>query len=248
VTHPVVGVGERALGSVLDSLHLSGGIGPGMVAAKRVAKKDFVLGKSMALRRQDLERLGGFTAVCDVLAEDYVLGRLITGRLGKRVVMARGVVRNVSIGRRVGAFLDRYARWSVMHRKAVGPFAYACELLLTPTLLALAAFVARPCARAGALLLGACVLRAALDDAAAVALRGHGFSPWALCAVPLKELLVGAAWLHGLFRDTVVWRSNRLVVLPGTRLRPVSVRSADRAHAAGAVARAGEADLLEDAV
>ena len=56
---------------------MTSSIGPGMVGAQRVSGKDFVVGKSMAMWRRDLERMGGFEAVCDVLAEDYVLGRRV---------------------------------------------------------------------------------------------------------------------------------------------------------------------------
>src|SRR5512138_1576500 len=89
VTHPVAGLGERRLGSLFDNLHLAGAVAPGMVASKRLAGQDIVVGKSMALRRGDVAALGGFEAVKDVLAEDWVIGRWVGTRLGKRVVLAR---------------------------------------------------------------------------------------------------------------------------------------------------------------
>jgi hypothetical protein len=38
--------------------------------------------------------------------------------------------------------------------------------------------------------------------------------------IPLKELLAGAAWLHGLGSHTIVWRSTRLRVGRGSALSP----------------------------
>jgi ceramide glucosyltransferase len=85
VTHPLAGNGHRSLGALLDNLHLGGTIAPGMVCAQRVLKKALVVGKSMALWRRDLELLGGFASVANVLAEDHVLGnRLVTPAGGGR--------------------------------------------------------------------------------------------------------------------------------------------------------------------
>lgn len=58
VTHPVAGMGERSFGSLLDNLHLGASAAAGMIAAKRLAGQDIVVGKSMALRREDVDALG----------------------------------------------------------------------------------------------------------------------------------------------------------------------------------------------
>ena len=62
--------------------------------------------------------------------------------------------------------------------------------------------------------------RALLDGAAGSALRPGGFRPAQLLLVPVKDVLLGFAWLEGFFRRTVDWRGTRLRVLPGTRLAP----------------------------
>jgi ceramide glucosyltransferase len=229
VTHPLVGEGEegrprhqRRLGSVLDNLHLSGGITPGVVAAKCLCGTDYVVGKSMAMRRSDLEALGGFTAVKDVLAEDFVLGRLIAGRLGKRVALARSPVRCVSARRSMGGFLRRYARWSVMQRQCAGFLPYGGLLLLNPTLLAAAALALHPGKLAAAAVALVAVARAAQCQLAARLLGRRGFAARALVAGPLKDLLVGGAWLYGLMFRTIEWRSHRLLVLRGSVLEPAA--------------------------
>lgn len=218
VTHPIVGVGEARLGSLMDHLHLAGSVAPGVVAAKRLAGRDIVVGKSMGLRRKDLEAMGGFEAVKDVLAEDYVMGLMIAGVLGKRVAVGRRPIQNVSERRTLSEFTARYRRWSVLQRQAVGPVVYLAQALLNPVLLAsLGAAVART-APALAGLTATCVLKAALDGAAARALRPGGFRARQLALVPAKDLVFGAAWAWGLFRRDVAWRGARLVVQRGTRI------------------------------
>ena len=62
VTHLLAGEGEAEsdarLGAIADNLHITGVITPGVVAAKLLADKDYVIGKSMAMRRADLDGAG----------------------------------------------------------------------------------------------------------------------------------------------------------------------------------------------
>ncbi len=218
VTHPIVGVGEARVGSVMDHLHLAGSIAPGVVGAKRIACRDFVVGKSMALRRRDLEAMGGFEAVKDVLAEDWAMGVRVGRVLGKRVAVAHRPVQNVSAGRTLREFADRYRRWGVIQRQAVGRLAYGAMALQNPVLLAAVAAAVHPSASSAAWLLGTCAAKTALDGAAARALRPGGFRLRQLLLVPAKDLVFATAWAYGLFRRDVAWRGTRLLVGSGTRI------------------------------
>jgi ceramide glucosyltransferase len=217
VSHLLVGVGEARLGSLMDHLHLAGAVAPGVVAAKRLVGRDIVVGKSMALRRRDLGEMGGFEAVKDVLAEDYVMGLMVSGVLGKRVAIGRRPVQNVSERRTLAQFAARYSRWSVLQRQAVGPVIYASSALLNPVLLAAAAVAVgrTPSALAG--FAAACALKTLLDGAAARILR-PAFRFRQLALVPLKDLLFGLAWAYGLVSREVEWRGTRLRVRRGTRI------------------------------
>jgi ceramide glucosyltransferase len=223
VTHPLVGDGETEadarLGAIADNLHLTGVITPSVVAAKVLADKDYVIGKSMALRRADLRALGGFESVRNVLAEDFVIGRAVADRLGKRVVLGRSIVKCVSVRRPLGGFTRRYARWNVMQHQCAGLVAYVGLLLENPTLLATAAAVVEPGGPTIALLLACAANRMATDALAGRLLRGRGFGLRALAVGAVKDLLSGAAWAYGLVSRSIEWRSNRLVVLSGSRLR-----------------------------
>jgi ceramide glucosyltransferase len=228
VTHPLVGDGEtRAgarLGSMADNLHLSGVITPSIVTAKLFGK-DYVVGKSMAMRRADLQALGGFASVKDVLAEDFVLGRAVTGRLHKRIVLGRSAVSCVSERRSLGGFVHRYARWSVMQHQCAGHLAYGALLLLNPVLLATVAVLIEPSRLTGVIGALAAASRLASDAAAGWLLRGRRFRMRTLLVGPLADLLAGAAWAHGLFSRSIEWRSTRLTVLRGSRLQVRPLRS-----------------------
>jgi ceramide glucosyltransferase len=244
VTHPFVGGPGDALGSLFDCLHLAGAIAPGVIAARRVAGVDIVVGKSMAFRRADLAALGGFDAVKDVLAEDFVLGRLVAQRLGKKVALGRVPVLNVSRRASAATFFARYLRWSVIHRKTAGTPAYLCELFLNPILAATLAVALNPSLMTLAALAAVSLAKIGIDATTTHILfsalrprpeaRGprpfpRGPRPEALLLIPAKDLLIGLAWARAIFSDTVDWRGHKLRVLPGTRLALPQERPASSA-------------------
>lgn len=220
VTNAMAGVGERTMGALIENLQLGAGTGPSMIAAKVLADRDIVVGKSMAFRRADLAALGGFEAFKDLLAEDYVMGRRISRELGKRVEVARQVVLNVAARRTLGDFVRRYARWGVIQRQMVGTLVYSLQIFLNPFGLATLAMLAVPSAWSLALWSAVGLLRIGLDLSTLRCLRPRE-DGWGLAVMaPLKDLLMLLAWGIGLVQSQVVWRGNRLRVLEGTRLEP----------------------------
>ena len=233
VTHPVGGVGEISLGSTLENLHAASAVGPATIAVKRLTGRDVVVGKSMALRREDLVALGGFESVRNVLAEDYVLGVNVARKLGKRVAIGSVAIPAVSERRDVSGFVARYGRWCVMQRKIAGTPVYAMQALLYPLPFALIglAFAPGPAALAAATLVW--LAKALLDGSTARILRGHGFGVRVLWLSPMKDLLFLVAFLWAFGENTVQWRGNRLLVLRGSRLERIRDAADDGALALG---------------
>jgi ceramide glucosyltransferase len=218
VSHPVAGSGEKSAGAFLDNSTLCGAIAAGIVSARRIARQDLVVGKSMAFRRKDLEAMGGFVRLKDVLAEDFLSGRIVTQELGRKVALCGTPVFNVGRTQCVKAFFSRYLRWSVMQRKAVGNSAYSAQVMLHPVALGLAAFAAMPGRWTALGFAGIWIARSGLHESAARALRGRGYGLRAFGA-PAGDLVVATAWFCGLFKNGIEWRGNRLTVDEGTVLR-----------------------------
>jgi ceramide glucosyltransferase len=229
VTHPVTGLGEQTFGSLLDNLHLASSAAAGMIAAKRFANQDIVVGKSMALRREDVDALGGFFSVKDVLAEDYVIGQWVTRKLGRTVVVARTPVFNVSLKKSVDAFFQRYLRWSVIHRTAVSSGTYLAQALLNPAPLALLGALLAPSAFTAMVAMAVGLGKVAVDLATFRALRPEPVAWSVASAVLVKDALLFAAWCNGVLCRTVNWRGTKLRVMPGTRLAPVHAPAAAQA-------------------
>jgi ceramide glucosyltransferase len=120
VSHLVRGTGGRSLGALFENGHLNGYILGAVAAAALMFRQPLVIGKSMLLRRHDLEAVGGLEAVKDYLAEDYRLGRLLHDR-GRRVVVSGVPVDTVNVRRRVPDFVRRHIRWNRMRISIAGP-------------------------------------------------------------------------------------------------------------------------------
>ena len=230
VTHPIGGAGQRSLGAFLDNVHLASTVATGMVAADRLARKPLVVGKSMALWRKDLELLGGFESVANVLAEDHALGNRIRRELRAGVAVSSLPVWNVAVEKSVGHFFRRYLRWSVIHRTALSFPVYVAESLLNPIPLAVIGFALRPTPGAAATLAVCAVLKPTLDAVAFSRLGRELFSWRAFGVVWVKDLLLFVTWVHGLFARTVDWRGNRLRVRAGSSLVPLARTSRSRSR------------------
>ncbi len=228
ISHPVSGIGEQTLGSLMDNLYQCTSAGAGQIAAKQAADQDIVVGKSMAMRREDVEALGGFYSVRNVLAEDYVIGRWMTRRLGRRAVVARSPVYNVSQKKSVLAFFKRYVRWSIIHHTCIPTPVYLAQSLLNPLPWALLGALLSPSALAFGVLGTVAVAKLLHDVTVFNALRPGQPASWmTVPAVLLKDVLLFVAWTNGLFARSVDWRGNKLRVLAGSRLVPPAPAGAE---------------------
>ena len=209
VTNVFVGTGGGTLGGDLECVQLTGFCAGG-AALPTMLGDAAVVGKSMLLSRSVFESLGGFARVADVLAEDFVIGKMFQ-HAGYRVVIARTVLENIVGGLPFGAFFDRQLRWSML-RLRLRPAAFVLEPLTSPLAMlpfAWAVFGAFSLAWMVALLL-------VRDVVPWLALHGTRDVTKPLSLSVARDLAALAVWLATPFRRHVSWRGCRLRVGRGT--------------------------------
>jgi ceramide glucosyltransferase len=233
VTHLVRGVGAKTLGARLESQHLNSFILPSVCLLDRVFSLPCVVGKSMLLRRSDLEAMGGLRGVKDYLAEDYVLGERFR-KAGRKVVVSSSPVNTVNVYRTVRQFLSRHARWNRMRFSVAGP-AYFAELLTNPAGLSLLLIGATGGDAAALRIAGMVVAAKAGMDLGLFLLLGDRASARWVFLGPLRDLMAFGLWFSAFFSREVEWRGRTLRIAKGSRLVPVGETPVLEPEAEGAV-------------
>jgi ceramide glucosyltransferase len=200
------GEGSQSLSSTLGALHINHYFLPGALLARAIGRQD-CLGATMALHRQTLERIGGFPALVNHLADDNVLGRLVQ-RLGLRVALANTIPATTVGETTLRALWRHELRWARTIR-ALAPLPFAASVLQYPLAWAALAVLLAGAAPwslawfAAAWGLGAAAARG-IDRALALANR----TP--LWLLPLRELMSVAVMAASYAGRRVDWRGHTL--------------------------------------
>jgi ceramide glucosyltransferase len=218
VSSVIAGSGERSLGAALENAQLGASVAPAVVTAHLVCGRAITVGKSMAMRRRDLERVGGWESVGGVLAEDDVLGQRFHA-LGYGVELCLTPVHNRNVHGTVLSCVERHARWARL-RRGLAPTGFALEPLLQPLAIASVVWLLSPTPLAAQL----CAFALALQVTGALLchtlLRAR--HPLLLAALePARAAAAAASWLLAVASRKVSWRGNVFLVGAGSRLVPL---------------------------
>ena len=213
------GLAAPTVGSRLESLGISSDFCAGVLAAKKLeGGLRFGLGSTMAFRRGDLQRIGGFESFADYLADDYELGKRIS-ELGLDVHLSDVIVETFLPAYGVHGYLAHQLRWSRGMRDS-RPGGYF-GLVFTFGLLwaALCIVTAGGAGWAWALFAITVLLRfllaAGMDNR--VLRSGQFFrNCWLL---PLRDFAAAAVWLASFAGNTVSWRGDRFILKDGKLTR-----------------------------
>ena len=203
-TCPYRAVPGRSFWSTLEAVGLNTEFIGGVLVARMLDGMKFALGPTIAARRATLAAIGGFDAVKDFLAEDFVMGKLAAEH-GYGVILSSYVIEHRIGAQPFGANL-RTACAGTAARAVPARWGYVGQVFTNPLPLALLLWVARP------------------DrwppwpphPAARRRRLGHRRTRLArpadrpsLFLVPLQDLLSFFMWLAGFFGNTILWRGRK---------------------------------------
>jgi ceramide glucosyltransferase len=198
------GRGDAGFWSRLGAAGLSWQFLPGAVFGTALKLARPCMGSTIALHRATLDRIGGFPAFADKLADDFAIGEAVHA-LGLAVAIPPMLVVHGSAERSFGELWRHELRWGATVRDVV-PVAYAMGVIGIPLPLALLGLLIHP--TAGAIIaLAALIIRLTL---AATSHRIAGAQTAPLWWLPMRDCLTLGVFIASLFVRRVDWRGTAL--------------------------------------
>lgn len=219
---------QPGLGATLAAMFVNEWFFPAVLVGARLQPLRHAFGATIACRRRTLAAIGGFEAVADYLADDYMLGSLMS-QGGRRVVLSPYLVENAGADRDLASLFFRELRWTRTFR-IVRPLSYfmsgITHGLPLSLLFLLSSGVSDLALTLGAVHLG---LRGAGGRVVYWAL-GLPVPRGRLWLLPLRDSLSFLTWLLSFLGQSVRWNGRRLRVDVDGKLHPLPEAASSPPH------------------
>jgi ceramide glucosyltransferase len=214
VTCAYKGVSTGGVWSDLGAMHVNFGFLPSALLGEAIGWGGGCFGATLVLRREVLDRIGGFGRLRDELADDHRLGSAIR-ELGLATVLSPYIVENQIAEASLASLWRHELRWARTNR-LIAPGGFAGSVVTHTIVIALlAAFAAGVGPTASAFLAISCLLR--WGSAIAIA-RRLGLSLRRFWLLPLRDLLSFAVFVASFCGRGVSWRGQLFRIDEGGRI------------------------------
>jgi ceramide glucosyltransferase len=121
------GTAVGKVASSLNAMFINSWFLPSVLISKLLEPIKYCLGATMVVRRNLLDEIGGFKALSNYLADDYMLGKLVSD-LGYKIHLSNFIVENIVEEASVKDLIMHELRWARTLRR-VEPLGYAFTFL-----------------------------------------------------------------------------------------------------------------------
>jgi ceramide glucosyltransferase len=212
---------EGGLWARLEAVGMSVEMTAGVLVARKLEGMQFVLGPTMAFRREAIRRIGGFRVTADYCADDFVLGNE-TFKLGQKVALSHHVIDHMVLNSSFASSLKHQVRWmkSTRFSRPKGHFGTALTFSMPFGVAACAA-----AAWSGHPWIGAALFAWSLATRWALAIAVGRLvvrdASWfgLLALYPLRDLMGFCFWAASYGGRRILWREHVYELLPGGKMR-----------------------------
>jgi ceramide glucosyltransferase len=212
---------EGGLWARLEAVGMSVEMTAGVLAARITEGMRFVLGPTMAFRRDAIRGMGGFRVTAEYCADDFVLGNE-TYKLGKSVVLSHHAIDHIVLNSRFADSMKHQVRWmkSTRFSRPAGHFGTALSFSMPFGFLGLAAMLWLGHPWWGVAMFGwAVATRLALSFAVGGQVVNDRDWVALLILYPLRDLMGFGFWAASYWGRRILWRGRIFELLPGGKMR-----------------------------
>lgn len=188
--------------------------------AETTGASDYCLGSSVAIRREQLDAIGGFEPLGDYLVEDYEMGRRIQA-LGLKPGLVPYAV-DIAIDLEGPRDWWRHQVYWDQNTRGARPLGFFATIVIKALPFALLFAIARLFDPLSLAVLGGTLALRLASSAAVMALLRDGEGLRSLAWLPLRDLGGLASWMAAMRRPNVVWRGSEYELTRDARLVPVA--------------------------
>ena len=203
------GRSEGGLASRLNAMFINEWFLPSVLISNALKDISYCLGATMAVRREILTDFGGFEALSNYLADDYMLGQMVSER-GYKIHLSHTIVENLSYESSYKSLFLHELRWARTLR-AVEPLGYLgtflTDTLMIGSLTALFALIFTHHIFLPASILSITItarILLHLQVKSALGLNGRG----SLLLIPVRDLLSFIIRIVSFTGHSVEWRNH----------------------------------------
>jgi ceramide glucosyltransferase len=205
----------------LEAVGMSVEMTAGVLVARMMEGMQFVLGPTMAFRREAIRRMGGFRVTADYCADDFVLGNE-TYKLGQMVALSHHAIDHMVLNSEFLDSMKHQVRWmkSTRFSRPKGHFGTALTFSMPFALLgwAAAAWMGHP--RCGlALFAFGVATRLALSIAVGRMVVQDRSWFGLLVLYPIRDLMGFCFWAASYAGRRILWRGHVFEMQPGGKMR-----------------------------
>ncbi len=194
----------------LEALGMSVEMTSGVLVAEMLEGMKFALGPTMAVRREALQKIGGFATFADYCSDDFLLGKEIAAA-GYQVILSPHVIDHVILHESLRQSLAHQTRWmkSTRYSRPMGHLGMALTFAMPYGVLGLLAGAASGKFLPGVMLFAATFLNRTLLSIIAGWGALHDPRSLACCGLyPLRDLMGFGFWVASYFSDRILWRGE----------------------------------------
>ena len=228
------GAGDRNLASRLGVMFMNDWFLPSALISAFFIDLKYCFGATMAIRRDVLNKIGGFEALTNFLADDYMLGKAVV-KQGYKVALVPYIVENIVSEKNLKSLFYHELRWARTIR-SVQPKGYTMSFITEafPISILTGIFIylySSSLAWTMLPIITTLTLRITLHFIVQKNLaRSAVYTPW---LIPARDLFTLGVRIVSLFGRKVRWRDQTMVVCKGGHLSPLFERPSKKTKTIG---------------